>query len=107
MLRQGQALSGSSEVDDSFMSLDDRSNQGGANWATKIKSTLNAVRPARDGAISSQSQAQSPVLDPVQEDSFVDMGDSMTDKEKAVARRKAQKLEYVSHGSTFMIRQVY
>lgn len=80
------------------MSFEDGTGTGGANWATKLKSAVNAVRPSREGT------PQPPSPDTPQDESFVDMLDTMTDKEKAVARKKAQKLEYVSTDTARRIR---
>lgn len=74
------------------MSFDDGGGSGSTNWTTKLKSAVNAVRPSREGTPISQP----PTPETPQEDKCVDMMDVMTDKEKAVARKKAQKLEYVS-----------
>lgn len=93
-LRQGAIQSEPNRVDDSFMSFEDNVGAGGANWATKFKSAVNAVRPSREGTPTPVTQPPSP--DTPQDETFVDMMEVMTDKEKAVARKKAQKLEYVS-----------
>ena len=76
------------------MSFEDNAGVGGSNWATKFKSAVNAVRPSREGTPTPASQPPTP--DTPQDETFVDMMEVMTDKEKAVARKKAQKLEYVS-----------
>lgn len=98
MLRQGQdlptptALPHADAADSSFMSLDDKAGFGSPGWAAKLKSTLNSVKTAK-----TTSRSQTPIPGSTRDDSYVDMGDTtMTDKQKAVARKKAQKLEYVS-----------
>lgn len=63
------------------------------NWAAAFKQTLNKVR-SRDKSPAPTPPTMS------REGSSVDMGSVgamavMNDKEKAVARKKAQKLEYV------------
>lgn len=92
MLRQGQELPEPAGANDSsFMTLEEKGGGiGSPGWAARLKSTLNAVRPNRETGTSASSSPETP-----QDESFVDMNEVMTDKEKAVARKRAQKLEYV------------
>lgn len=60
-------------------------------WSAMLKQTLGLARGRRS---SSPGQAPAPRGGLVRGESYVDMS-TMNDKEKAVARRKAQKLEQV------------
>jgi hypothetical protein len=86
--------------DHSFISFDDSLVTPSTNWSAALKHTLNKVRSRdKDGR---QSASPAPTSTPPamsREASYVDMGTvgTMNEKEKAVARKKAQKLEYVSY----------
>lgn len=91
MLRAGQSAHDAASANDiSFMSLEEKSGVGSPGWAAKLKNTLNVVRPYRESGATFSPAPSTP-----RDESFVDMGEMMDEKEKAVARKKAQKLEYV------------
>jgi hypothetical protein len=60
-------------------------------WSAMLKQTLGLARGRRS---SSPGRAPTPQGSLVRGESFVDMS-TMNEREKAVARRKAQKLEQV------------
>jgi hypothetical protein len=67
-------------------------------WTAMLKNTLSLVR-SREGK-NKRSSSPVPPRSVSRSESYVDMaisgGGTMNEKEKAVARKKAQKLEYVS-----------
>ena len=74
------------------MQMDDTLVTPSPSWSAMLKQTLGLTRGRRS---SSPGRAPTPQGDLVRGESYVDMS-TMNDREKAVARKKAQKLEYVS-----------
>ena len=79
------------DAEQSFMQMDDNLVTPSPSWSAMLKQTLGLARGRRS---SSPGRAPTPQGGLVRGESFVDMS-TMNEKEKAVARRKAQKLEQV------------
>jgi hypothetical protein len=84
----------SPDAEQSYIVMDDTLITPSPSWSAMLKNTLSLglTRARRSSSPGRVTPVPPPAL--VRGESFVDMS-TMNEKEKAVARRKAQKLEYV------------